>query len=185
MKTAWMWIAYVVLLCTLSSCLEKDVYQGPKEEDTAYNDFDFSTVASDVNLEVSYENIGVKTAVYFEVYDESPVVETETGYAKRADVEPLYAAYTGKDGVFRGKVDLPAYMDKAYIYSPAFYAQTLIEADVTDGKVTARDKRPGGGEGRRTGGKGVCYMIGGNDPKPSDAYKDKWHKALGDYSREG
>ena len=152
MRTLWILLAAF----TLSSCVE-DVYKGPKEEpgNTEYNDFDFSTVASDINLEVSYRNMGVEAAVYFELYDENPVEWTEYSYKKRADIEPLYAAYTGTDGVFRGKVDLPAYLKKAYIYAPAFYARTLIEADVVNGTIMASDDVPetrANGNDRRPGG---------------------------------
>lgn len=186
MKTLWI----LVVAFVLSSCVE-DVYKGPKEEtgkeNTEYNDFDFSTVASDINLEVSYRNMGVEAAVYFELYDENPVEWTEYSYKKRTDIEPLYAAYTGEDGVFRGKVDLPSYMKKVYIYTPAFYAQTLIEADVVNGTIVASDDvsetRANGEDGRRTGGNGVCYMVEGqNHTNYQDA---RWMDWLGTYTPEG
>ena len=183
MRTLWIFVA-AFALC---SCVE-DVYKGPQEEpgNTEYNDFDFSTVASDINLEVGYRNMGVEAAVYFEVYDENPVEWTEHSYRKRTDIEPLYAAYTGEDGVFRGKVDLPAYMKKAYIYTPAFYARTLIEADVVNGTVVATDDEPetrANGDDRRTGGNGVCYMVEGQNQQN---YRDtRWKTWLGTYTREG
>ena len=183
MRTLWIFVA-AFALC---SCVE-DVYKGPQEEpgNTEYNDFDFSTVASDINLEVGYRNMGVEAAVYFEVYDENPVEWTERSYRKRTDIEPLYAAYTGEDGVFRGKVDLPAYMKKAYIYTPAFYARTLIEADVVNGTVVATDDESetrANGDDRRTGGNGVCYMVEGQNQQN---YQDtRWKTWLGTYTREG
>ena len=183
MRTLWILLAAF----TLSSCVE-DVYKGPKEEpgNTEYNDFDFSTVASDINLEVSYRNMGVEAAVYFELYDENPVEWTEYSYKKRADIEPLYAAYTGTDGVFRGKVDLPAYLKKAYIYAPAFYARTLIEADVVNGTIMASDDVPetrANGNDRRPGGNGECYMVEGqNQPNYQGA---RWMNWLGSYTKAG
>ena len=183
MRTLWILLAAF----TLSSCVE-DVYKGPKEEpgNTEYNDFDFSTVASDINLEVSYRNMGVEAAVYFELYDENPVEWTEYSYKKRADIEPLYAAYTGTDGVFRGKVDLPAYLKKAYIYTPAFYARTLIEADVVNGTIMASDDVPetrANGNDRRPGGNGECYMVEGqNQPNYQGA---RWMNWLGSYTKAG
>ena len=171
----------------LCSCVE-DVYKGPQEEpgNTEYNDFDFSTVASDINLEVGYRNMGVEAAVYFEVYDENPVEWTEHSYRKRTDIEPLYAAYTGEDGVFRGKVDLPAYMKKAYIYTPAFYARTLIEADVVNGIIMASDdvsETRANGNDRRPGGNGECYMVEGqNQPNYQGA---RWMNWLGSYTKAG
>lgn len=38
----------------LSSCTDKDVYQGPKEDEKEFNTFPFSTVQKDVNLNVNY-----------------------------------------------------------------------------------------------------------------------------------
>ena len=58
----------------LSSCTDKDVYQGPKEDEKEFNTFPFSTVQKDVNLNVNYVNGAVQSNVYFEVYDEMPVV---------------------------------------------------------------------------------------------------------------
>ena len=71
----------------LSSCTDKDVYQGPKEDEKEFNTFPFSTVQKDVNLNVNYVNGAVQSNVYFEVYDEMPVAESEYGtYTKRQDV---------------------------------------------------------------------------------------------------
>ena len=124
----------------LSSCTDKDVYQGPKEDEKEFNTFPFSTVQKDVNLNVNYVNGAVQSNVYFEVYDEMPVAESEYGtYTKRQDVNYLFAAYTKEDGTYQGKLELPSYLTKVYIYSPAFFAQTLMEANVVDGSIEATD----------------------------------------------
>lgn len=129
----------VSALIALSGCMEKDVFKGEKEEEKTFNTFDYSTVNQATTLEVAYLNTGVKARVYFELYDEMPVVENEYSYSKRPDVTPLFAAYTGKDGVFKDNVRLPAYLKKVYIYTPAFYARTLIEAEVVNGNIQATD----------------------------------------------
>ena len=131
--------AAVIALFALSSCLEKDIYQGPKEEEKKFNDFDFSTVHPTTNLEVSYLNSGVEANVYFELYDEMPVIKTEYGYTKKADIFPLFASYTAENGVYKGTIELPTYLKKVYIYTPAFFAQTLIEANVENGIIKASD----------------------------------------------
>lgn len=143
-KKLWVTLLAALAVFCLSSCVDKDVYQGPREEEKEFNDFNFSTVQSGVNLEVSYLNCGVKASVYFELYDEMPVTENEYTYVKRDDVEPLFAAYTDKSGVFKGTVELPGYAKKVYIYTPAFYAKTLIEADVVSGSIRATDDVKGG-----------------------------------------
>ena len=139
MDKKWIIAAFIAIFA-LSSCLEKEVYQGPEEDEKEFNDFDFSTVQSATSLEVSYANSGVKANVYFEVYDEIPVEQDEYTYTKKTNVTPLFAAYTADNSVYKGTIDLPAYLQKVYIYTPAFFAQTLIEADVTNGSIQASDK---------------------------------------------
>lgn len=123
----------------LSSCTDKDVYQGPKEEEKEFNEFNYSTVQSTVNLEVSYLNCGVEANVYFELYDEMPVTVGEYNYIKQDDVLPLFTSYTADNCIFNGEVELPAYVKKVYIYTPAFFARTLIEAEVVNGSIKATD----------------------------------------------
>lgn len=117
----------------LSSCTDKDVYQGPKEDDKEFNEFDYATVQNEVSLEVSYLNSEVQANVYFELYDEMPVTPGEYNCIKRDDVSPLFVSYTADNSVFNGKVELPAYVKKVYVYTPAFFAQTLIEAEIEVG----------------------------------------------------
>ena len=177
----------LLAILALSGCMEKDVYQGPKEEEKEFNEFGFSTVASATPLQVSYLNCGVQASVYFELYDENPVTVGEYNDTKREDVTPLFAAYTGKDGVFKGNVDLPAYLKKVYIYTPAFYAQTLIEAEVTNGSITATDGTASAERTTRvvtgTGDKSYdSYMVTENPPK---AYSDvRWKTWLGEYDKK-
>ena len=116
MDKKWIIAAFIAIFA-LSSCLEKEVYQGPEEDEKEFNDFDFSTVQSATSLEVSYANSGVKANVYFEVYDEIPVEQDEYTYTKKTNVTPLFAAYTADNSVYKGTIDLPAYLQKVYIYT--------------------------------------------------------------------
>jgi LruC domain-containing protein len=130
----------LIAALVLSSCTDNDVYKGPKEDEKEFNNFPFSTVQKDVNLNVNYVNGTVQSNVYFEVYDEMPVTESEYGtYIKRQDVDYLFAAYTKEDGTYKGKIELPSYLTKVYIYSPAFFAQTLMEANIVNGNIEATD----------------------------------------------
>lgn len=102
-----------------------------------FNEFDFVTTAP-VTLSVDYGDMGgISANVYFEVYDICPVEETETAYAKIEGVEPLYAGYTDEQGRFEGTIDMPAYIQKAYVFTPAFYAKTLLEATRNGDMLTA------------------------------------------------
>lgn len=174
-------------LLVLNGCMKQDLYQGPQEEEKEYNGFDFSTVSA-TSLEVNYLTTGVHAAVYFELYDENPLTETEDGYAKRDDLSPLFAAYTNDEGVYKGNIDLPAYLTKAYIYTPVFFARTLLEADVVNGMITATDADVEEATTRSVASTTNAYysyltedgsQFSGGIP---NEYKDKrWKKWLGEY----
>lgn len=102
-----------------------------------FNEFDFVTTAP-VTLSVDYGDMGgISANVYFEVYDTCPVEETETAYAKIEGIEPLYAGYTDEQGRFEGTIDMPAYIQTAYVFTPVFYAKTLLEATRNGDMLTA------------------------------------------------
>lgn len=182
----------IACLAVLGGCMERDLYKGvEKPSNKEFNDFDFSTVASATSLEVDYLDCGVQAAVYFELYDEMPVTRSEYGFNKRTDVTPLFAAYTDKLGSFRGALDLPAYLDKVYIYTPAFYARTLIEAKRENGAIRATDMTEEAGEadtrvtstGRTAYHSYVDEAYATSRDTPSAYQNDKWKTWLGTYDQ--
>ncbi|WP_418982718.1 LruC domain-containing protein [Alistipes sp.] len=124
-------------------CTKSDLPDGPGTPDELpYYPFGFTT-EQPTTLDISYTNMdGMTAAVYFEIYDRCPVETNADGssYVRIDGIEPIYAGITREDGTFRGKIQLPAYLDKAWVYTPAFYAQTLIEAPITDGVLRAADQ---------------------------------------------
>lgn len=131
-----MLLASTALIC---SCL-KTSHPMPGVNEEIF-DFDYSTIAKGISLDVEYVNTGIKTPVYFEIYDTCPVdLKSESlNYVKLDGVLPIYSAYTDKNGKFTSTIDLPAYVSKLYFHAPAFYARTLIEAEVKDGIVKVTD----------------------------------------------
>lgn len=179
-----MMLLTTTLTLALSSCTDKDVYQGPKENDKEFNEFDYGTVQSEVGLEVSYLNSEVQANVYFELYDEMPVTPGEYNYIKRDDVSPIFTAYTADNSIFNGKVELPAYVKKVYVYTPAFFAQTLIEAEVVNGTIKATDGTTGADTRAVyfTGKKYDSYML--TQQNIPAAYQDtRWKDWLGTYDK--
>lgn len=168
----------------LTGCVKEATFNAENGEEKTFNTFDFSTENSATPLEVAYLNTGVKARVYFELYDEMPVVETTYIYKKRPDVLPLFAAYTDKDGLFKENVKLPAYLKKVYIYAPAFYARTLIEAEVVNGAIQATDatvQAVGTRTVTETPDAHDSYMVTANPPQE---YNDKrWMTWLGEYDK--
>lgn len=120
----------------LAACVKSTSdYEGPKGTEKAWNDFDFKTVAPTA-LSLDY---AADAAVYFEIYDTPPVRENALGtaYEKIDGIEPLYANITDAEGHFSGTAELPAYLDKAYVYTPNVHAQTLLTAEKEGGVLTA------------------------------------------------
>ena len=120
----------------LAACIKSTSdYEGPKGTEKAWNDFDFKTVAPTA-LSLDY---AADAAVYFEIYDTPPVRENALGtaYEKIDGIEPLYANITDAEGHFSGTAELPAYLDKAYVYTPNIHVQTLLTAEKEGGVLTA------------------------------------------------
>ncbi len=171
-------LAGIISALTVSCRDHNDLYQeppteGPKE----FNDFDYAT-EQEVTLQISYKNMGgIETSVDFEVYDQMPVEETEYTFVKKEGIEPIYADRTENDGTFSKKLSLPSYTKTLYIYTHAFYARTLLTADVENGTAIATDEVKD--EGRavaresRAGGN-YCFPV----------KYEGWHEFLGNYDSE-
>lgn len=135
-KLACAWLT--LLLVFVSSCIDKkDLYNTNWER--PHIDFTFDT-DGEYTVDVAYRNMGVETAVYFEIYDQNPVSEGENGtLVKREGVLPLYGGSTALDGTFHGSLKLPGYLKDVYVYTPAFYARTVIKATVNGKSIVAED----------------------------------------------
>jgi len=178
-----MMLLTTILTFALSSCTDKDVYQGPKEDDKEFNEFSYVTVQNEVSLEVSYLNSEVQANVYFELYDEMPVTPGEYNYIKREDVSPVFTAYTADNSIFNGKVELPAYVKKVYVYTPAFFAQNLIEAEVINGVIKATDEAANTRVVYPTSNEYDSYML--TQKNTPAAYQDtRWKDWLGTYDKK-
>ena len=82
---------------TFVSCADFTMpHYGAAPDDQTYNDFDFSTTSSEITLNVSYAGCGIKTPVFFEIYDKSPLTWNSEGggYVMKENMKPLFSAYT-------------------------------------------------------------------------------------------
>lgn len=159
----------------LAACVKSPSdYDGPKGPEKAWNEFDFKTVAPTA-LSLDY---AADAAVYFEIYDTPPVRENASGtaYEKIDGIEPLYANITDAEGRFSGTAELPAYLDKAYVYTPNVHAQTLLTAEKKGGVLTAS-----AAEEPAAAALSATRAGGGYE---SDAVtKDGWKTWLGEYDK--
>lgn len=140
MKKASLVIAFMAALAMTGGCArDNSMPTPPAPENGEYNEYDYTT-STPTSVVIDYGDMGgLPAPVYFEVYDTCPVEENESGtaYVKVESAEPLYAGYTDAEGHFNGTLELPSYVEKAYVYTPAFYAQTLLEAVRTGETLTA------------------------------------------------
>lgn len=175
---------------TFVSCADWDMpHYGAAQPDQTINNFDFSTTSGEITLNVSYAGCGVKTPVFFELYDEEPITWNEegNGYVKKEDVKALYSAYTDENCVFSGTITLPAYVEKVWVYSPAFFAKTLMEANVVGNTITVSDTdgtRSARAATRAAEEEGYSYMTRTDVSKEYQSGK-RWKEWLGTYDSNG
>ena len=175
---------------TFVSCADWDMpHYGAAQPDQTINNFDFSTTSGEITLNVSYAGCGVKTPVFFELYDEEPITWNEegNGYVMKEDVKALYSAYTDENCVFSGTITLPAYVEKVWVYSPAFFAKTLMEANVVGNTITVSDTdgtRSARAATRAAEEEGYSYMTRTDVSKEYQSGK-RWKEWLGTYDSNG
>ena len=175
---------------TLVSCADFSMpHYGAAPADQTYNDFDFSTTSGEITLNVSYAGCGIETPVFFEIYDEEPLIWNEegAGYEMKEDVKPLFSAYTDEKCVYSGTISLPAYVEKVWVFSPAFFAKTLMEAYVVGNTINVSDTE--GTKSTRAAMRasdepGFSYMTRTDVPKEYQAGK-RWKEWLGTYDGNG
>lgn len=157
----------------LAACVKSPSdYDGPKGPEKAWNEFDFKTVAS-TSLSIDY---AADAAVYFEIYDTPPVRENALGtaYEKIDGIDPLYANITDAEGRFSGTAELPAYLDKAYVYTPNVHAQTLLTAEKKGGVLTAS-------AAEEPAATALSATRAGGGYESAAVTKDGWKTWLGSY----
>lgn len=118
----------------VTSCMDKDIYDPSKQKD------DNSTQELDLSFKFSMKTEKAITisatdalgnpgeAVQFNIYLQAPL--TDEGISH--DIAPAYTGYTGKDGLLRTSIVIPADVKRIYVYpvTPGF--GEIQAVDVTD-----------------------------------------------------
>lgn len=124
----------IVLICTLtlSGCLEKDLYKEPgtpKVEDY----FNYTTSLS-CQAEIDY---GFKNyMIFFELFEENPMIEMPDGSYVKSQQEPLYRGSTDKNGKFMAEISLPNYLTELYLYSDFIGTINPVRLPIINGKIS-------------------------------------------------
>lgn len=142
----WKTMVIAGLAClSLTGCRDDFDFDSVRQDLDVENLFSFSTTQKQ-SISLRYQDFGygpgVTTSVYFELYTENPVTENHDSnvrYTKKEGVYPFFAAYTNEDGTWSRDIEIPAYADKIYAYSPSGIVQALITADVNGDHVVLSD----------------------------------------------
>lgn len=91
-------------------------------------------------------------------------------------MKPIFSDITNAQGIYTGTAELPAYLKEAYVYTSAFYAQTLIKATVQNNTLQAADEviEPSTAAlSTRSGSEHDSFVV----------RNEGWKTYLGDYDR--
>lgn len=126
---------FAVIAALVTSCKEKDLYEGTPEVDVSSNSFDFSTIQN-VNLSVDYSAFKTYGPVFFSVYSENPFEGSEESITLKENISPIFEAFTDKTGKFNEQVVLPAYATDLYVVTGNFFiAETMMNGKVENGQA--------------------------------------------------
>lgn len=110
-------ILVLALSGLMTGCMEKDVYdpnrkKEPLPDPDKYFGFE---MRSDVRLSVNYDIYGFTPLI--EIYGENPMETVEGTPIKKEGIEALFKTYTDNSGKYEGKMQLPTYLNKVYLYT--------------------------------------------------------------------
>lgn len=88
---------------------------------------------SDVRLSVNYDIYGFTPLI--EIYGENPMETVEGTPIKKEGIEALFKTYTDNSGKYEGKMQLPTYLNKVYLYTATWGLPGCIELEIKDNAV--------------------------------------------------
>lgn len=105
----------IMLLWIVVGCVKGDLYDPNNDKDQllpkdAYFGFE---MRGDIKLSINYDAPGFQAM--FKVYDEYPYDIVDGHYVMKENLEPIYSAYTDKNGMFEGVMNVPTSVSQAYL----------------------------------------------------------------------
>ncbi len=128
-------ILVLALSGLMTGCMEKDVYDPNREKEPLPDPdkyFGFE-MRSDVRLSVNYDIYGFTPLI--EIYGENPMETVEGTPIKKEGIEALFKTYTDNSGKYEGKMQLPTYLNKVYLYTATWGLPGCIELEIKDNVV--------------------------------------------------
>ncbi len=137
---------FITLFCFCSfslfqSCIEKDISEIKPQEDPAEEEtyFDFS-LKKEISVNIDYGFSALITEgnyqVIFEIYKESPYLFDAIGNRKpKEGVEPIYSAWTDKNGRYQAEVILPDALTEVYLVCRSVGAIDYVKLKIENGQL--------------------------------------------------
>lgn len=131
-----------MLLATsiFSSCMEKDVYQGPKSNKPLNPSevFDFK-LTNEVKLNIDY---GFTNDYYiiFEIYDQNPMKEEGDSWVKDESLSSIYSASTDTKGRYSGTITLASDITEVWLYSDYLGTISPVRLSVSNNAINFSQK---------------------------------------------
>ncbi|MEL5893381.1 LruC domain-containing protein [Bacteroides sp. GD17] len=124
----------------LSSCTEKDVYQGEVKNKplNPTEAFDFS-LTKEVKLSIDY---GFTNDYYilFQLYDQNPMIVEEDSWIKNEALTPIYSAATDTKGQYSGTITIPSSLTAVWLYSDYLGTVSPVELTVSNDAINYKQK---------------------------------------------
>lgn len=151
-------VPVMIAAAMLSACQSNDVYSTDAKKDTSIlSKFsDFENVRQ-VTLNVDY---GVKSKVYFQIYDTNPFVEVNGNVGISDTIQSLGIGTTDENGKYGATISLPSSLENIYIVSTDACATPVLMKAVSGNtvSVTSSDK-PSSTKGTRSFVSGNTHVI--------------------------
>lgn len=140
-KTFLLVSACALTFAAFQSCIEKDIsgekpQPEPTEEDAFFN-FSMKKEIS-VSIDYGFDQLtsGENYQVIFELYKEIPYIYDEFGNRKpKTGVEPIYSAWTDKNGLYQADVILPDALTEVYLVCHSIGAVDLVKLTISNGQL--------------------------------------------------
>lgn len=125
----------LVSALVLSSCADKDVYQGERKNEPLKPTevFDFNLMQQvKVNVDYGFTN---DYYIIFDLYSQNPMKEEDDSWVKDESLSPVYSAPTDKKGRYSGTIQIPSDITEVWLYSDYPGAVSPVKLTISNGAL--------------------------------------------------
>ena len=125
----------LVSALVLSSCADKDVYQGERKNEPLKPTevFDFNLMQQvKVNVDYGFTN---DYYIIFDLYSQNPMKKEDDSWVKDESLSPVYSAPTDKKGRYSGTIQIPSDITEVWLYSDYPGAVSPVKLTISNGAL--------------------------------------------------